>query len=112
MSRKIAAVGTGYLLGLSALLSVPGVVAQPAHGLAPASSPQPNGPELSYVSPISTYKAYEPQTIQPWKEANDNVGRIGGWRAYARETSPNPTTSPSVSTTSGEHTLHHQVENK
>ena len=24
----------------------------------------------------------------PWREANDTVARIGGWRAYAREAQP------------------------
>lgn len=40
---------------------------------------------LHYVSPLSAYKAYADQPVESWREANDRVGRIGGWRAYAKE---------------------------
>ena len=41
--------------------------------------------KLEYRSTLSTYKAYADQPVQSWREANDEVGRIGGWRAYAKE---------------------------
>jgi len=41
--------------------------------------------KLMYESPLRAYKAYADQPIESWREANDRVGRIGGWRAYARE---------------------------
>ena len=41
--------------------------------------------ELRYASVLSAYQAYADEPIQPWREANDRVGRIGGWRAYAKE---------------------------
>ncbi|MFZ5567862.1 MAG: hypothetical protein ACOY95_12770 [Pseudomonadota bacterium] len=41
--------------------------------------------QLSYTSPLNGYQAYTDQPVQSWQEANDNVGRIGGWRTYARE---------------------------
>ncbi len=34
---------------------------------------------------LDGYQPYTDEKIQSWKEANDSVGRIGGWRAYARE---------------------------
>ena len=40
---------------------------------------------LSYTSPLNAYQAYTDQPVQSWQEANDTVGRIGGWRTYARE---------------------------
>ena len=40
---------------------------------------------LQYVSPLRAYKAYVDQPVESWREANDRVGRIGGWRAYAKE---------------------------
>ena len=56
-------------------------LAQPA-----ADAPQPALPsKLQYVSPLQTYMAYADQPVGSWREANDLVGRIGGWRAYARE---------------------------
>lgn len=109
MSRKIAVGGTGCLLGLGALLSASGVVAQPVIGVAATTTSQVGAPALEFVSPIGDYKAYEPQSIQSWKEANDNVGRIGGWRNYSRETSqgqPSPS-APAASGGSAPHTNHH-----
>ena len=41
--------------------------------------------ELRYASVLSAYQVYADEPIQPWREANDRVGRIGGWRAYAKE---------------------------
>jgi len=41
--------------------------------------------QLSYTSSLSKYQVYKDEPVQSWREANDRVGRIGGWRAYARE---------------------------
>ena len=41
--------------------------------------------QLSYRSALSGFDAYKEQSVQPWKAANDKVGEIGGWRAYAKE---------------------------
>jgi hypothetical protein len=38
-----------------------------------------------HQSPFSGYRRYADQRVEPWRETNDRVGRIGGWRAYARE---------------------------
>jgi len=109
VSRKNAVGGTRCLLGLGALLSVASAVAQPAAGVAATTTSQVGAPALEYVSPIGDYKGYEPQSIQSWKEANDNVGRIGGWRNYSRETSqgqPSPS-APAASGGSAPHSNHH-----
>ncbi|MFB0899663.1 MAG: hypothetical protein QMB14_08670 [Polaromonas sp.] len=45
--------------------------------------------QLQYTSPLRAYQAYADEPIQSWREANDRVGRIGGWRAYAKEASTN-----------------------
>jgi len=39
-----------------------------------------------YRSAFEGHRNYsdEPRSV-PWRQANDEVGRIGGWRAYARE---------------------------
>lgn len=47
--------------------------------------PKAGVPTLTYESSFSQYRRLgEPKPI-PWREANDAVARIGGWRAYARE---------------------------
>ncbi|OGA96646.1 MAG: hypothetical protein A2Z55_06845 [Burkholderiales bacterium RIFCSPHIGHO2_12_63_9] len=56
--------------------------------------------ELEYVSELGKYQPYADQPVQSWREANDQVGRIGGWRSYAKEAAANSsleapsTTSP------------------
>jgi hypothetical protein len=35
--------------------------------------------------PFEHYQAWRDETLQDWREANDQVGKIGGWRSYLRE---------------------------
>ena len=53
--------------------------------LAAAAQPQPQAQPPAYSSAFEGYQPYTEQPVAPWRAANDNVGRIGGWRAYARE---------------------------
>ena len=39
----------------------------------------------AYRSTFEDYKPYTDEKIINWKQANDNTGRIGGWREYAKE---------------------------
>lgn len=39
----------------------------------------------TYRSALEGYQPYRDEKIKPWKESNDTVGKIGGWRAYAKE---------------------------
>lgn len=41
----------------------------------------------AYRSALEGYQIYTDEKIVSWKEANDNAGRIGGWREYAKEAS-------------------------
>lgn len=38
-----------------------------------------------YQSPLTGFQSFEDADLQDWKEANDRVGEIGGWRVYSRE---------------------------
>ena len=40
---------------------------------------------VSYTSPVADYQPFVDEKITSWKAANDKVGQIGGWRAYAKE---------------------------
>ncbi|HSV50721.1 MAG TPA: hypothetical protein VLJ57_01290 [Burkholderiaceae bacterium] len=40
---------------------------------------------ITYQSALEGYQPYRDEKIKPWKESNDTVGRVGGWRAYAKE---------------------------
>lgn len=47
--------------------------------------PPPAQPALPYRSAFEGYRPFAEEKVASWKEANDTVGRIGGWRAYARQ---------------------------
>ena len=44
-----------------------------------------DAPVVFYQSALSGYRAFQDEKVSSWKASNDNVARIGGWRAYARE---------------------------
>jgi hypothetical protein len=92
MSGKIAAVITVACAALAAqaqgtpptgptvflVRPAPPVAADPL-------DPQARVPAASYTSALSTYRRLGEDKTLPWKEANETVNRIGGWRAYARK---------------------------
>ena len=42
-------------------------------------------PPVVHQSSFAAYQAFSEQEVKDWRESNDNVGRIGGWRVYTRE---------------------------
>lgn len=61
--------------------------AQPAT-LAPRPDPldaETAVPTLVYQSAFTQYRPLGEERPISWREANDTVTRVGGWRAYARE---------------------------
>lgn len=42
-------------------------------------------PALHYQSPLKAYQGFSEQPLHNWRQANELVGRIGGWRTYAQE---------------------------
>lgn len=58
---------------------------------APAASrpdpldPQSRVPALKYESSLGAQRRGADEPPVSWREANDRVARIGGWRVYARE---------------------------
>lgn len=72
------------------------------------SSTTPAAVSLSHDSVLGRYKRFEEPPVLPWREANDTVGRIGGWKAYAQEKAEG--TAPHTSATqpaTGGHQGHH-----
>ena len=47
--------------------------------------PKAGIPTLSYQSSFSQYRRLDDGKLISWRDANDTVTRIGGWRVYARE---------------------------
>ncbi|WBY01344.1 hypothetical protein PE066_18050 [Ramlibacter tataouinensis] len=61
-----------------------------AAGAAGPAGAQPDpapAPPPAYHSAFEGYQPFGDQPVASWKAANDTVGRIGGWKAYAREAS-------------------------
>jgi hypothetical protein len=50
----------------------------------PMSAESPT-PTTQYKSPFKDYRPLGEDMRIPWKAANDEVGKIGGWRVYLRE---------------------------
>lgn len=53
---------------------------------------------VGYTSPIADYQLFVDEKVASWKAANDKVGQIGGWRAYAKE-AQQPDNTPSLAPT-------------
>ena len=83
--------------------------AQPAATPAPgrmaeaASAPARDADAGSYRSVFDGFRRYGEQPVMSWREANDVVGRIGGWQAYAREGQRGPVagSAPPAATSPG-----------
>lgn len=73
---------------LASVLITTGACAM-AQSAAPAGEPAPSAAalELTYRSTFDGYQRFADEKVGSWREANDTVGRIGGWRAYAKEAS-------------------------
>jgi hypothetical protein len=50
-----------------------------------AADPRVTVPPLVYSSVLQGYRPNVEVEVGSWKDANNNVGRIGGWRVYAKE---------------------------
>lgn len=58
-----------------------------------------NAPRLKYVSIFNHYKNFNEQPVTDWRENNDTVEKIGGWRAYAKEARQPDVNDKAASTT-------------
>jgi hypothetical protein len=67
------------LLGATALACA-GLLGMPA---AQAAEVEP--PEAAVAAPFKQYRGWRDEPLQDWRQANQRVGEIGGWRTYLRE---------------------------
>jgi hypothetical protein len=69
------------------LLSSSLAVAQPVSTDGPADPDAASlaAYQLQYFSVFTDYQNFREQPVHSWQESNDNVGKIGGWRFYARD---------------------------
>lgn len=66
------------------LVTLSALTALSAHAQPDSSAPSPASVP-AFRSALEDYQPFSDEKLVPWREANDNVGRIGGWRVYARE---------------------------
>jgi hypothetical protein len=71
-------------LVLSAAAALP-AAAQPAPSRPDPTDPAAATAPLSHRSALAGYRRSADAPTLDWRSANDQVERIGGWRAYARE---------------------------
>ncbi len=57
--------------------------------------PKASVPTLRYESSFAQYRRLGEEKPVSWRDANDTVTRIGGWRVYARE-AQQPDTAPTT----------------
>ena len=65
------------------------------------AAPEPADSQASvasslYRSPFHDYRPLGEEKLLPWKATNDEVARIGGWRAYAKEASETASAQPTT----------------
>ena len=82
MSSNTCAAAWAVLLA-TATFAAGAQLAEPPR--APASAPARALPAPSYGSALEGYRPFKDQPVTSWRAANELVGRIGGWQAYARE---------------------------
>lgn len=84
------------LIAAAAALStaLPSAAESPTPSTAPAAGsaarvdsrdPKAGVPPATYRSAFAGYRPNVEEKVGSWKDANDIVGRIGGWRVYAKE---------------------------
>lgn len=72
--RNIIVISVALWSGVTTAFST----ADPANAAALASS-------IQYQSPFRDYRPMGEDKLTSWKAANEEVGKIGGWRVYSRE---------------------------
>jgi hypothetical protein len=79
----------------AALIATPLAWAQPPSPVPDPLDARAEVPLAAHRSVFAAYRAVREVQAGNWKEANDRVARIGGWRAYAREAAQ-PASTPAV----------------
>ncbi len=86
-------------------LATPAPAPTPAPAAAPATAradpldPKATVPALRYVSAFAQFRGIGDEPPVSWREANDAVARIGGWRVYLREAQQPAPVEPVVPST-------------
>lgn len=69
----------------AAFTAIPLAWAEPPRTAADPLDPRVTVPAAVHRSSLTSYRSAGELRVGSWKDANEQVNRIGGWRAYARE---------------------------
>ena len=83
MRRRSLCAGPALLL--TVLLAAPAQAQSSAAARPDPLNPQAQVPALRYESAFAKFRRVGDDQPLAWRDANEAVARIGGWRAYARE---------------------------
>ena len=101
-----------------AAMALPALAVAQEKVLPDPADPNTNVPPVIYVSPLTQYQPFGDEQVNAWKAANDLVEKIGGWKAYAKESQEpaptgeqpgrpvQPTAPQTIPSTQGGHTGH------
>lgn len=73
------------MAGLLVSFTLAGTRLVSADGTGDPNAAAPAAVQLQYISVFTHYQFFEDQPLVSWQETNDNAGKIGGWRFYARD---------------------------
>lgn len=105
-SRSRVAAARAAIVGVAALLvsvshAQPAMppISSSAASIAPVTAPAAAAQTLPYKSVFERYRSFRDESVGSWRDANDTVTRVGGWREYLKEAqrpdaTPQPTPSP------------------
>jgi hypothetical protein len=54
-------------------------------GMSTVHAAEAEPPEPAATAPFKQYQGWREEPPQDWRQANERVGEIGGWRTYLRE---------------------------
>lgn len=95
--------GTFAAAWLALALGGAPVAAEPVR---PAAQAPTLSQGLTHRSVFDGYQAYAEPALRTWREANDEVSRIGGWKAYAQEAGPADASATPPPPATGAHSAH------
>lgn len=84
--KSVLPMTAAVLLAFAACLPVVATAQRDAIAAAPGpDDSRAPVPALVYHSPFAGYRPFPEGALGSWKAVNEEVGRIGGWKVYARE---------------------------
>ena len=96
MSRTSFALAFAFGVASASMIMVPVAQGQARPSPDPAAEKNMETPAVAYESPFKGYRKLEDQPVASWRDANDLVHKLGGWKAFASGKAPDAPAAPAV----------------